>query len=249
MAELNDKLYYKLNGVTDEITCYTTLAEVQNQGIPLKRAGVACYAKYGPESDANASQGNYKPAGGTAQKILKQAQIPYGEQSYTSAGTFTFTVPSGVTKLRITARGGGGGGGGGMVDTFDGNYICYSGGKGGPGGSIYRRAVAVTPNTIYTVTVGGGGYGGIGIENDSPLRAGGSGNATSFGNLMTATGGKGAPGRYPWDPMHSGESGSPMDSPSALSPYGNGGVGGYGKSSGGRGASGAVQIEWGGDIQ
>lgn len=109
MAEINTRLHYKLNGVTDEIKCYTTLAEVQNQGIPVKVGGVVGYAKYGPASDANASRGNYKPPGGTAQRILKAAQLPYGEKAYTTPGTYTFTVPNGIKKIRIAVVGGGGG--------------------------------------------------------------------------------------------------------------------------------------------
>lgn len=107
MAEINTRLHYKINGVTDEIKCYTTLTEVQNQGIPVRVGGVAGYAKYGPASDANASRGNYKPPGGTAQRILKAAQVPYGEQAYTTPGTYTFTVPAGITKVKVAMCGGG----------------------------------------------------------------------------------------------------------------------------------------------
>lgn len=65
IAELNQRFHVKKNGVTEEIKCYTTLAEVQNQGVPLKLGGVNCYAKYGSTSDVNASQLNYKiPSGG-----------------------------------------------------------------------------------------------------------------------------------------------------------------------------------------
>lgn len=64
MAELNQKLHYKLNGVTEEITCYTTLAEVQNQGMPLKLGGVNCYAKYGNINDTYATRMKYKTGGG-----------------------------------------------------------------------------------------------------------------------------------------------------------------------------------------
>lgn len=107
MAEINTRLHYKLNGVTDEIKCYTTLTEVQNQGIPVKVGGVVGYAKYGPASDTNASRGNYKPPGGTAQRILKAAQVPYGEQAYTTPGTYTFTVPARITRVKVACVGGG----------------------------------------------------------------------------------------------------------------------------------------------
>lgn len=109
MAELNQRFHVKKNGVTEEIKCYTTLAEVQNQGVPLKLGGVACYAKYGDTSDVNASQLNYKLPTGGGYKVLKQAQVPYGEQAYTTPGTYTFTVPANITKIRIAVVGGGGG--------------------------------------------------------------------------------------------------------------------------------------------
>jgi len=53
----------------------------------------------------------------------------YGEQYYTTAGTYTFTVPAGVTSICVAAVGGGGGGcghlggGGGQDDAIPGNPV------------------------------------------------------------------------------------------------------------------------------
>lgn len=98
--------------------------------------------------------------------------------NYTGAGiqvfkaNGTFTVPTGVTKLKVTAFGGGGGG-----FANGGDAGSYPGGSGGAGIAY----VTTTPGTSYTVTVGAGGNGG-----------GGSGGTTTFGSVVTATGGLGS---------------------------------------------------------
>ena len=65
----------------------------------------------------------------------------------------TWTVPSGVTKVRLTAIGGGGGGGffGGM----------YYGGDAGGGGGFSSGEYTVTPGDELTINVGQGGGGRI----------------------------------------------------------------------------------------
>jgi hypothetical protein len=91
---------------------------------------------------------------------------------YNSAGSLTFTPPTGVTMVRVTVIAGGGGGSGG-------------GGTGGNGG-IAIGAYTVTPGTGYAITVGAGGAGSAGT--------GGTGGSSSFSTLATATGGAGAVG-------------------------------------------------------
>lgn len=160
MAEINTRLHYKINGVTDEIKCYTTLAEVQNQGIPVKVGGVAGYAKYGPASDANASRGNYKPPGGTAQRILKQAQVPYGEKAYTTPGTYTFTVPAGVRKVKVAMCGGGSAAGSiGTASSF-GTYLSASSSKNPgqrPEAIGYKLSFTGVRESSYGIGYGWGG--------------------------------------------------------------------------------------------
>ena len=70
----------------------------------------------------------------------------YTERSYTTPGTYSFTVPAGITRIRVA--------------------VC-----GGGGGASYYRGWA------------GGGDSGIYCYN------GKDGEASSFGNLITATGG------------------------------------------------------------
>jgi len=91
----------------------------------------------------------------------------------TGTGTFNWTCPTGVTKVRVTVIAGGGG---------NNNDNCSAGaGYGGFALGIYT----VTPGTVYAVTVGAGGAAGT--------PAGSSGGSSSFSSLATATGGAGAP--------------------------------------------------------
>lgn len=75
--------------------------------------------------------------------------------NYTAAGTYTWTVPAGVTSISILGVGGGGGG-----------AQNSSGGSGGSGGSLnFVNNLAVTPGDTYTIVVGGGGSPGTSFGN------------------------------------------------------------------------------------
>ena len=73
-------------------------------------------------------------------------------KSITSSGTWT--VPEGITKLKLTLIGGGGGGA--SVDKD--NSIGATGGGGGATSISYR---SVTPGDVLTITIGVGGGGGL----------------------------------------------------------------------------------------
>jgi hypothetical protein len=96
--------------------------------------------------------------------------------SGTSAASFNWTVPAGVTTARVRVKGGGGGGGGANAGVP---------GSGGGGGGYAEGYVTVTPGTVIPITCGGGGVAGVvgGV--------GGDGGSSSFGTLLSATGGKG----------------------------------------------------------
>jgi len=90
--------------------------------------------------------------------------------------TQSWTVPSGVTKIRVRAWGAGGGG----------KSLVGSGTVGGGGGGGYGEAVFdVVPSTVYTATVGAGGAAGTGPG------VGSAGGSSSLGVLITSTGGGG----------------------------------------------------------
>jgi hypothetical protein len=94
-------------------------------------------------------------------------------QLFTANGTFT--VPAGITKIKVCVYGGGAGGGCGNIP----------GGGGGGAGGYAEGTYAVTPAANFTVTIGSGGIGGL-----SGL-PGTNGGTSSFGALISATGGSG----------------------------------------------------------
>jgi hypothetical protein len=120
---------------------------------------------------------------------------------YNSAGSLTWTAPTGVTRVKVTCIAGGGAGG--STDP-DGN----NGGTGG-GGGFAVGVYTVTPGTAYSVTVGVGGTGN-----------GGSGGSSSFSSLISATGGSGgggaAGGRGPDGNNGAGTSGNIRNSVAGL---------------------------------
>jgi Tfp pilus assembly protein PilV len=86
----------------------------------------------------------------------------------------SFTVPPGVTDIKVTAVGGGGG-----------RVNAAAGGNGGAGQAWIS---GLTPGSNIPVTVGtGGAFGGV-----CPAGAAGDGTSSSFGGFLSATGGTGA---------------------------------------------------------
>lgn len=75
--------------------------------------------------------------------------------AYTTPGTYTFTVPTGVSRIGVVLTGGGGSGGFGMVNP--GSY----GAGGGGGGATAACTLAVRPGDPLTITVGAGGDRGV----------------------------------------------------------------------------------------
>lgn len=161
-----------------------------------------------------------------------------GTQLYTSAGSYTWTVPDGISKVLVTASAGGGGGGYGRRNFSRDGYFEY-GGYGGRGANCYKYEIAVTAGEEISIVIGNGG---------GPASAGG---ATSFGDKLTLSGG-GAGGNS------SGE-GHPGANAGAASPqsiftscpysaYGaggnRGGSGGATDISPGAGTRGMMLLEW-----
>lgn len=97
-------------------------------------------------------------------------------QAFSASGSFT--VPAYVSRIRIRVWAGGGGGGGGNNS----GAPTYAGGGGG-GGAYAEGNFAVTPGTVYTVTIGAGGAGGASGVNGS------NGGTSSVGALISCTGG------------------------------------------------------------
>lgn len=111
---------------------------------------------------------------------------------YTNIAVITkdgsWTVPAGVTKIRVVLIGGGEGGSGGSAGTAGAKGGSGSGGEGGlpgtpgHGGSIYISTMEVTGGQNFNITIGKGGAGG------SSGTAGVAGGATVVGNISSANG-------------------------------------------------------------
>ena len=135
---------------------------------------------------------------------------------YTESGSWT--VPANVTSVDVFLMGGGGGAGGNL--TYDSSYTSFGGGGGA--GRLKKQQLTVTPGQSITVTIGVGGTAGVDrTGTGSSGGVGSNGGSTSFGTLLSATGGNGGGG------------GSTPAS-------GGGGNGGAGSAGGGGGSCGAT---------
>lgn len=119
------------------------------------------------------------PADEDLQQVRKAVQKLSAEsmsriQAYSAAGSFNWTVPEGVTRIRARVWGGGGGGGYGAAGTA---------GNGGGAGGYAEGYFAVTPGQVLTVTVGLAGVGGTVSVGAT------AGGTSSLGALLSATGG------------------------------------------------------------
>lgn len=181
-------------------------------------------------------------------------------QVFTSSGTFT--VPAGVTAVKVTAYGGSGGGGGGAVNASQpqqgtggtggassvaGSSLSATGGSGGTGsnasaggsgGSATNSAFGVSPGNSGS---NGSGCGPGGAGGRGPFNNGGNGGAgAALGGGGQAVGGGGG-----------GTGGGGIAFLTGLTPGGTiavtvgaGGGGGTGYNAGGAGGAGGVMIEW-----
>lgn len=118
------------------------------------------------------------PNSGPASETAPVNQIPY-----TTAGTYTFTVPPTITSISAVCVGGGGGGGGNDGDSDE------SGGGGGGGALAYQISIAVTPGESLTVVVGAAGAAGGNINNDGI--AGGTSSISRGATILVGAGGGG----------------------------------------------------------
>ena len=163
---------------------------------------------------------------------------PSGETVFTTAGTYTWVAPTGVSSISVVMVGGGGGSSNGGVTAGDGGAGgTYAGGAGGGGGNrggagaggLQWLVGQVTVGQTYTVVVGARGtnHGGDGgsssfIPDSISLSGGGIGGAGGIGG--GGGGGAGGAGGY----SGNGGRGQGQDGTSSTSGSGGGG-GGAGK--------------------
>jgi hypothetical protein len=124
---------------------------------------------------------DFPTADGTAGQVLQtngSGVLSFGSvsggfksmQVFSTAGSFTYTKPSGINLIKVYVTGGGGGGGkGGSSEA--------AGGGGGAGGTAIK-VINATSITTETVTIGAGGASET------------AGSTSSFGSHCSATGGE-----------------------------------------------------------
>jgi|14BtaG_2_1085337.scaffolds.fasta_scaffold41799_3 hypothetical protein len=129
---------------------------------------------------------------GSANQILKNSgtagTLEYGTAGLKSiqvfsAGSSTWTKPSGITRVRVYVTGGGGPGG--KIDSDD---MANGGGAGGTA----IKLIDVTSISSVDVTVGAGGVGTQSILQSASARGG----TSSFGTHCSATGGDRTGGQW-----------------------------------------------------
>jgi len=164
--------------------------------------------KYGPSLKSNASA----------------SVTSVGSAPYTTAGTYTWVAPSGITSVSVLCVGGGGGGANGRSTNN----------TGGGGGELrYVNNISVTPGNSYTVVVGTAGVGGAtsSIVGPTPTyNVGTAGGQSSFNSTtVRANGGAGGTGAT-FAAGGSGGTGSGANGGAGGAPnsYGGGGGGGAG---------------------
>ena len=124
MAIFAKKLYIK-NSTGNEQTAllYSTTGEVGEIYANLIVDGQTCYVPLVSTENSSATSGRIKKSDGTTYAIAQATTPEYAYTTITTAGSGTFTVPTGVYKLRVTCVGGGAGG------TYNG-WIYYLSGSG-----------------------------------------------------------------------------------------------------------------------
>ena len=120
MAILAKKIHIKNSAGTEQtVALYSTTGEVATAASYTYQSvdGTTCYAPLVSTSHAKATSGRVLK-GGTTYAWGSTAPAPaYATWTKNAAGSGTFTVPSGITKLRVTCVGGGAGGGLFQTDT------------------------------------------------------------------------------------------------------------------------------------
>ena len=152
----------QIGGNTEiQIESYSTPSELPYQVNPITSIPVLAGQTYGYTgqnlvvNELDASFNNYLDLDDKLRTIYGcvNANVSgyfLSSQEYTSPGTYSWTVPNGVTSISVAAIGGGGAG-----------SQKTSGGTGGGGGQLkYTNNIAVTPGQVYSIVVGNGGVTG-----------------------------------------------------------------------------------------
>tara|TARA_R110000796_G_scaffold34128_1_gene88289 strand:- start:2445 stop:4034 length:1590 start_codon:yes stop_codon:yes gene_type:complete len=143
-------LYYYCtvhSGMGGTANTSTFNVEVTGSASPLTITGLTNFTTYNIEVQAQ-NAGGYGDAGTTT-----AAPIPPNQIAYTTAGTYSFIVPSNLSPATISAVGVGGGGSG-MGNT---NTSNNHGGGGGGAALAYVNNLSVTAGQTWTISIPAGG--------------------------------------------------------------------------------------------
>lgn len=143
------------------ITGYTAVANCgakfgSGSSSPITVTGLTNCTAYTFKVYANNSYG--PSAYSAASNSVTPTAPVVGQQAYTTAGTYSWVAPTGVTSVSVVAVGGGGAG--------------WSGVGGGGGGLTYRNNMPVTPGASYSVVVGAAGVSASSNGGNSTFSAG-----------------------------------------------------------------------------
>jgi hypothetical protein len=176
----------------------------------------------------------------------KERYLNYGQQEYTTPGTYQWLCPSNVSAISVVVVGGGGGGDAG-------SDLLGVGGGGGGGALAYRNNVSVISGVYYTIVVGNRGNAQITIDG-ATVQVSTSGQASNAFSCVAGGGAQGSRGNVQisigsfnaqggsisgiYDGGGAGGFGGTIDtSEIGFRPPGGGGAGGY-SGTGGYGARG-----------
>ena len=209
-------------GDTIELNDYKRTWGTHNCTINLNGHNMQGYA-FNPDFDVDGTGVTLVYADSTQGWMVQQdedsplrSSTPPGNQEYTSSGTYTFTVPSGIENICVVCVGAGGKSG-----------IGNSGQAGGGGALAYKNNITVTPGSTGTVTVGAPGNH--------------SGNNGNSGGLSKFT-----YGNVDYAIANGGGGGNGNGSDSSGNPGSGGNVAGNHDGGGGGGAGGGDGQNWGG---
>ena len=230
-----------------------------NQTVPTQQYGMGLYTgevlvnvKINQDNAISGNvAGSYSTTTGNYQAVTPFF-YPATITEYTSAGTFTYTIPTAASRLRISLWGGGGGGANGIA--CGAAASCGGGGSGGGGGTAESADIQISTLiaasiTSCTVVVGAGATHNSGAAGSTTTVTCGANNVWhamgggtgSQGATSTASGGGGGGSVVTAGGNGSGATGGAAGTPAAgTNGLGGGGaVGGTGQMPIGSGGSGS----------
>lgn len=147
MSILSQKLYIKKGSSTAACNIYSTAAEAGDKALRVGNGYVALK----DVTDANATAGRVSINGATyaiATQHTAAVSVPYTEKYWTEAGSHSFTVPAGITRIRVAVCGGGAGKGGLIGNGKGGGNTSAFGitATGGHGGGLFSNGKGGEPN-------------------------------------------------------------------------------------------------------